>query len=114
VGFSKFGTYTGNGDADGPFAYCGFTPAFVMVKRTDSSGGWVMKDTARSPDNEAHETFYANTSAANFGMGLDLLSNGFKPRTTDANINASSGTYIFMAFAKSPFGGDGVAPATAR
>jgi hypothetical protein len=113
-GFSKFGTYTGNGNGDAPVAICGFKPAFAIIKRVDSTGDWPMKDTARSPDNEAHETLYANTTAANFGMGFDILSNGFKPKTTDATINASGGTYIFLAFAESPFGGDDVAPATAR
>jgi len=113
-GFSKFGTYTGNGNADGAFAYCGFKPAFAMIKRVDSSGGWVLKDTARSPDNEAHETLYANTNAANFGMGFDILSNGFKAKTTDSNLNASGGIYIFMAFAKEPIGGEDIAPSTAQ
>jgi hypothetical protein len=112
-GFSKISSYTGNGDADGTFVWCGFKPAFVMIKK-DAVGGWVLKDTARSPDNEAHETFYADTAAANFGMGFDILSNGFKPRTTDSNINTSGGSYVFIAFAESPFGGEDLAPATAR
>ena len=86
----------------------------AMIKRADSTGDWPVKDKARSPDNEAHETLYANTTAANFGMGLDILSNGFKPKTSDATINASGGVYIFMAFAENPFGGEDVSPATAR
>ena len=102
-GYCKVGSYTGDGVTAGPFIYCGFTPAFLMIKRTDSTGNWPMKGTARSPDNEAHETVYANTYAANFGMGFDILSNGFKMRTTDATINASGGTYVYMAWAKTPF-----------
>jgi len=113
-GFSKFGTYTGNANANGPFIYTGFTPALVITKCTTATSGWTIHDTARSPDNEAHETFYANTNAAEFGMGFDILSNGFKPKTTDANINVSGGIYIVMAFAENPFGGEDAAPATAR
>ena len=102
-GFSKFSSYVGNNATSGPFVFCGFTPAFVMIKRTDSTGDWPMKDVWRSPDNEAHETLYADTTAANFGMGFDILSNGFKIKTTDPTINASGGTYIYMAWAKTPF-----------
>ena len=112
--FSRFGTYIGNGSADGAFGFCGFSPAFVMIKRTDANSNWVLYDTGRSPDNEAHEALYANTNAAEFGMGLDIVSNGFKTRTTDGNINADGGTYIFMAFAKYPMGGEDLSPATAR
>ena len=85
-----------------------------MIKRTDANSNWVLYDTGRSPDNEAHEALYANTDASEFGMGLDIVSNGFKTRTTDGNTNADGGTYIFMAFAKYPMGGEDLSPATAR
>jgi hypothetical protein len=101
-GYSKFGTYTGNGANDGPFVYTGFRPAFVMIKRTDSTGGWSMADSARPEYNPA-VALQANTTVAEFGSDLDITSNGFKVRTTWVERNASGGTYIYMAFAESPF-----------
>jgi len=101
-GYSAFGKYTGNGSADGPFVYCGFRPRYVFTKRTDTTGDWWVRDTARSPYNEAVQTLYLNSSAAEVGSGFDLLSNGFKPRTTDPTLNASGGTYIYAAFAENP------------
>ena len=115
AGFSAFGSYTGNGSADGPFIYTGFRPAFVLPKRTDSTGVWPIQDTARSPYNVVDAAVFANqTSAETTGYAIDILSNGFKIRTTDTNLNASGGTYIYAAFASNPFGGSGAAPATAR
>ena len=105
-GFSKFGSYTGNGSADGPFIYTGFRPAYVMVKRTDTTEQWHVQDTKRSPKNVATETLYANLSNAegtNVAQSVDYLSNGFKPRTNNSGYNASSGTYLYMAFAEMPF-----------
>ena len=114
-GFSKFGKYTGNGAADGAFIYTGFKPAFVLVKRTNSTSQWSIFDNKREGYNVDNDVLVPNTTATETTTDyLDLLSNGFKARTTDANVNASGGTYIFMAFAENPFGGDGVAPATAR
>ena len=106
AGYSKFGSYTGNGSADGPFVFTGMRPAFVMIKRTDDVGEWVMKDTTRSPYNTDGNTLLANRSDAEYGSGntsIDELSNGFKCRTTSASANASGGTYIYMAFASNPF-----------
>ena len=105
-GFSKFGSYVGNGSDNGTFVYTGFKPAFVLVKRTDSTGNWVLKDTARDTDNPAGFTLLADVADAEYGTSntsLDILSNGFKPRTTSALVNASGGTYIYMAFAEHPF-----------
>jgi hypothetical protein len=103
-GFSKFGSYTGNGSADGPFVYCGFRPAFVMVKRTDNSNNWILWDTTRNTYNQIDDNLYPDTSAAeNNDPGIDALSNGFKIRGTALFSNASGGTYIFMAFAEAPF-----------
>jgi len=114
-GFSKFGSYTGNGNADGTFVYTGFKPAFVMVKRTSDTGNWNMMDTARSPSNIVGLTVSANSSGADDGGDfIDILSNGFKQRSTSTNRNASGSTYIYMAFAESPFTTSTGIPTTAR
>ncbi len=105
AGFSKFGSYTGNGSTDGPFVYCGFRPRFILAKRTDTTGDWVMTDAARAPYNVVTPRLFANVSDAESTATspYDFLSNGFKLRNTNANENASGGTYIFMAFAEHPF-----------
>jgi hypothetical protein len=103
-GFSKFGSYTGNGSANGPFVYCGFRPAFIMVKRTNTTGNWTILDNSREGYNVDNDPLYPNLSNAEGTTDLaDLLSNGFKLRSTDASVNASGGTYIFAAFAEQPF-----------
>jgi hypothetical protein len=106
-GFSKFGTYTGNGSADGPFIYTGFRPAFVMFKRTDSAVNWVMYDTSRDPYNYVDNTLYPDEAWAENPAGsalLDIVSNGFKLRSAGGTaLNTSSGTYLYMAFAEMPF-----------
>lgn len=102
--FSKFGSYTGNASTDGPFVWCGFRPRWIMVKRIDSTQSWFIFDTARDTYNAAQNEVYADQSAAeSTGHLFDILSNGFKFRTTYAGLNASGGTYIFMAFAEYPF-----------
>ena len=108
AGFSRFGSYTGNGSADGPFVFCGFRPRWVMIKRTDSTADWQMYDTARGTVNVINTTLAANLSSAESaftsGYDIDFLSNGFKPRSGPSNaINTSGGTYIFAAFAENPF-----------
>jgi len=109
-GYSKFGIYTGNGNADGTFVYTGFRPAFIMYKRTDTTGNWLMDDNKTSTYNYDSNYLLANsadvegdttTNAA--GHMFDHLSNGFKMRNTNADRNASGGTYIYMAFAEAPF-----------
>ena len=115
-GYSKFGTYVGNGSADGPFAYLGFKPAFVLTKRTDTTGGWTIYDNKRGYNGNNYELFPHSSEAEYTGTSYfeaDILSNGFKLRQTDGQINASGGTYIYMAFAESPFVAGGV-PTTAR
>ena len=103
-GFSKFGSYTGNGSADGIFVYCGFRPAVIMVKRTNTTGNWTILDSGREGYNVDNDPLYPNLSNAEGTADLaDLLSNGFKLRSTDASVNASGGTYIFAAFAEAPF-----------
>ena len=105
AGFSRFGSYTGNGSTDGPFVFCGFRPKWVMMKRTDTGGfSWIIQDTARDVDNPNDLPLYPDLSnaeaASNF---IDILSNGFKLRNLSGGWNASGGTYIFAAFAEHPF-----------
>lgn len=103
-GYSKIGSYTGNGSADGPFVYCGFRPKFVMIKYSSGVGNWVVFDTARGTYNAIGPRLYADLSDAEYtGDRYDILSNGFKVRTISTESNASGGTYIFMAFAEAPF-----------
>jgi hypothetical protein len=110
AGYSAFGSYTGNGDPNGPFIYTGFRPRWIMFKMSSSSGnGWIMYDTSRNTYNVAGASLYANYSTAENGTSLsnentvDLLSNGFKLRTTNASNNTSGATYIYACFAENPF-----------
>ena len=105
VGYSSAFSYTGNGDSSGPFVYLGFRPRFIIQKRTDSAGSWLMIDTARDPVNVARNELFANSSAAEYDNTslIDVLSNGFKIRATFANMNASGGSFIGYAFAENPF-----------
>ena len=105
-GFSKFGSYTGNGSTDGPFIYTGFMPEFIMVKSSSNSGtNWDMLDATREPFNTRGNQFFANTSAAEASNDheCDFLSNGFKWRDGSSSNNGSGYTIIYMAFARSPF-----------
>jgi hypothetical protein len=104
VGYSAFGSYTGNGSADGPFVYLGFRPALVLVKMSSSAGNWTILDDKREGYNVDNDPLYPNLSNAEGTTDLiDITSNGFKVRTTDATFNTSSGTYIYAAWASSPF-----------
>ncbi|MBU6236049.1 MAG: hypothetical protein KGQ41_09405 [Alphaproteobacteria bacterium] len=104
-GFSKFGSYTGNGNADGPFVYTGFRPAFILAKRIDAAGNsWRVWDVARDPYNPITHGIYTEfTGPEDAGFPWDMLSNGFKLRTANAGDNATGGTYIYAAFASNPF-----------
>jgi hypothetical protein len=104
-GFSKFGSYTGNGSTDGPFVYCGFKPAFLLTKCTSTANGhWILWDSSRTPTNLATTALTPNNSWADTtGFDVDLLSNGFKQRDTETSLNLDGETYIFAAFAESPF-----------
>jgi hypothetical protein len=125
-GFSKFGSYTGNGNADGSFIFCGFKPAFVMFKRSDGgTENWALLDSTRSYANVSNHTLAANSSNAesSFGGGesvggasnkVDILSNGIKIREASNYNNTSGATYIFMAFAEEPLVSSNGVPATAR
>jgi len=115
-GYSKFGSYTGNGNADGPFVYLGFKPAWVMAKRTDSgSSNWMMFDSKRDTFNVMDSYVVAHDAQAEADYPfIDFLSNGFKWRHTSGHANASGGTYIYMAFAEHPFVSSKGVPVTAR
>jgi len=105
--YSAFGSYTGNGSTDGPFVYTEFRPRWVMVKRTDSTGNWIIWDAERSGYNTDNDTLAADSSnfenALTNSNELDILSNGFKLVASRAILNASAGTFIYAAFAENPF-----------
>ena len=114
-GYSKFGTYEGNGNADGPFVYLGFKPAMLIYKRTDSTANWSIFDNKRSVYNQISHQLNPNISNAEGDSNRgDFVSNGWKIRATAGSTNASGGTYIYMAFAESPFVTSSGVPATAR
>jgi len=116
-GFSKFGSYTGNGSTDGTFVYLGFRPAWILVKRTDTSGwNWNIWDSKRLGYNGGSPTLFAdlsNSEDTEYNR-MDQLSNGFKCRINNGQLNASGGTYIYMAFAEHPLVSSNDIPATAR
>ena len=88
------------------FVYTGFRPAFVMTKRIDSTSNWLIIDVERDIDNVAHNRLIANSAnaeATSVAATMDILSNGFKRRDTNTDVNASGGTYIYLAFAEAPF-----------
>jgi len=104
AGYSAFGSYTGNGSADGPFVFTNHRPAFLLVKRTDTTSNWTILDFQREGYNIDNDPLYPNLSDAEGTADLaDILSNGFKLRSTDASVNASGGTYIYMSLASNPF-----------
>ena len=106
-GYSKVGSFVGNGsETAGPFVYCGFRPAYVMIKQSSGTGSWVLLDTTRSAFNVINNaSLWANDSSGEGGSAsyFDMLSNGFKIRDTDSDKNDSGQTYIFLAFAEMPF-----------
>jgi hypothetical protein len=106
-GYSKVGSYTGNGSADGTFVYCGFQPKYVLWKRSNTTGSWGVSDSARSPYNDVDDVLYPDTSGSEYSdtswSDIDFVSNGIKIRTNDSFLNASGSTYIFIAFAEHPF-----------
>jgi hypothetical protein len=114
-GFSKFGSYTGNGNADGTFVYLGFKPAFLIIKRTDGAFAWLMFDNKRNTYNNVGTFLLPNSSdAEQTSTYVDFLSNGWKCRNTSNDFNASGGSYIYMAFAENPFVTSTGIPACAR
>jgi hypothetical protein len=103
AGYSAFGSYTGNGSADGPFVYCGFRPRFILFKSSSNVQDWVIYDSSRDTYNPVQNYLLPDTSGAEaVYANADFLSNGFKLRNT-ASLNYSGYTYIYAAFAESPF-----------
>ena len=101
-GYSKMGSYTGNSSTDGTFVYTGFRPAYVLIKRTDSTSSWWIQDTKRDTYNVADAYLIADgTAAEGTYTSIDFLSNGFKPRNSSSSFN--SGSHIYLAFAETPF-----------
>jgi hypothetical protein len=114
-GYSKFGSYTGNGNNDGPFVYTGFKPAWGLFRRTDATENWFLFDSTRDPVNPNNDRLLPDVSnAESESEELDFLSNGFKIRTGSSAVNTSGGTYIYMAFAEHPFVSSEGVPVTAR
>ena len=106
AGYSSIGGYEGNGSTDGPFIFTGFKPAWIMLKRYDSSGEWEVSDRVRDPDNPVRLILQPNSNAVEWNAttrDIDWLSNGFKHRSSHADFNASGGDYFYLAFAESPF-----------
>jgi len=116
TGYSKFGSYTGNGNADGSFIFCGFKPNFVMIKETSGAGAWRIFDNKRPTYNDRYGLMPDESNAEETGDNrnkIDLLSNGFKCRFTYDDTNGNGGSYIYMAFGQSLVGSNNV-PCTAR
>tara|TARA_Y100001972_G_scaffold118133_1_gene157895 strand:- start:30 stop:770 length:741 start_codon:yes stop_codon:yes gene_type:complete len=116
-GYSKIGSYTGNGNADGTFVYTGFRPAWILLKVTSTSNDWILLDNKRDSFNVATKKLLPNESNAessDSGVSTDFLSNGFKIRTAGGNVNQSSATFVYMAFAESPFVNSNGVPTNAR
>ena len=116
-GFSKFGEYTGNGNAEGPFVYTGFRPAFLILKPSSAQSNWFMIDSAREPINPAGNKFLyadANNAEVSSDKSVDLLSNGFKCRAATGFHNDNGESYLYMAFAEQPFTSSKGVPANAR
>ena len=115
-GYSKFGFYKGNDNANGSYVYTGFKPRWIMIKRTNSVNDWIILDTKRNPINPSNERLLANTNgaASTANTMVDFLSNGFKPRSTYGGINGASDNFIYIAFAESPFTNSNGVPNNAR
>jgi hypothetical protein len=107
AGFSKFGSYTGNGSTDGPFVYTGFRPKFIMIKRTDTTSDWHIHDAARNTYNVTNNTLYPSGSYAedvnHTAVMFDFTANGFKVRASHPTSNNNGSSHIYMVFAESPF-----------
>jgi hypothetical protein len=106
AGYSKFGSYTGNGSADGPFVYLGFRPRWIMVKNASAATDWTILDSSRDTGNMAIKYLIPNTSGAETSgssVQLDILSNGFKIRGTWSGMNGNTNTIIYAAFSENPF-----------
>jgi len=115
TGYSKFGSYVGNGNADGTFIYTGFKPAWVLVKKSSSTGHWVLIDNKRDPINVKSKYLLPDDAGVEASFtDRDFLSNGFKMRNSNTDRNGSGATYIYMAFAEAPLVGTNNVPCNAK
>jgi hypothetical protein len=113
--FSKFGSYVANGSTDGSYINLGFKPSFILIKGTAATRSWNITDNKRFSFNNGNKVLFPDSSGAEYsGYDMDLLSNGFKIRGTESSINYSGDTYIYMAFAESPFVNSNGIPNNAR
>jgi hypothetical protein len=107
AGYSAFGSYTGNNSTDGPFVYLGFRPRWILIKCSSTNlTNWHLQDTSRSPYNAANNLLFPNLTNGDYttaGVEIDILSNGFKIRDTNADYNASGATFVYACFAENPF-----------
>jgi hypothetical protein len=104
-GYSKFGSYVGNGSSDGVFVFTGFKPRWILIKLTSGSYDWILWDTSRNTFNVSESVLWPNLSNTEYTgsvVAIDILSNGFKCRTSSNTLNGSGSTYIFAAFAEAP------------
>ena len=114
-GYSKFGSYFGNGNSNGPFVYTGFKPAFILYRRNDAGGNWRLLDNKRNTSNPMSKEIYADLENAEAtDVQMDFLSNGFKLRNSALGQNANNSDFFFMAFAEHPFVSSEGVPVTAR
>ena len=115
-GYSKFGSYTGNGNADGAFVHTDFRPECMMGKRTSGGHGWFLFDDVRDNHNPTNQLLepHLNNAETNDSFDIDILSNGFKLRGSENTINGSGESYIYMAFARHPFVSSKGVPTPAR
>ena len=103
-GYSKIGSYTGNGNADGAFVYTGFKPAMIITKRTDAAADWFIRDNKQDPENVMNEYLSPSSTAVSGDLdSFDFVSNGFKIRNNNNAWNGDGNSYVYMAFAESPF-----------
>ena len=114
-GFSRYGVFTGNGNADGPVIHCGFTPALIWIKERSAIDSWFAYDHKRQTHNGIIANLILDTTAAESSstFAIDFLANGFKVRNADGANNTNQSQYIFCAWALHPFGGEDVTPAPA-
>jgi len=116
-GYSKFGSYKGNGSEDGPFVYLGFKPKWIMFKNRGAAEEWILQDTTRNPNNPVTKNIRVDSNIAEAdasALDIDFLSNGFKNRSNNAQLNSNGVVYIYMAFAEHPFVSSKGVPVTAR
>ena len=117
-GYSKFGSYTGNGNADGAFVYTGFRPAWIMIKKSSGTEDWSMYDSKRNVNGTTNTlpllANFPDGESGLTGKNMDILSNGVKMKTSNGELNLSGATYIYMAFAESPFVNSNGVPNNAR